>query len=139
MSEQQPQPAPSTPPPPTTPASTPPAGGTGLQQNVAGLLCYVLGWVTGIVFLILESKNSFVRFHAIQSIVFFGAVTIVDIILWGLAFIPFIGVLFVVLYWLIGVFGFIMWILLMVRAYQGKMWKLPIAGNIAEKNSKPAA
>ena len=45
----------------------------GIDQNLAGLLCYVVGWVTGIVFLILEGKNKFVRFHAVQSIVVFGA------------------------------------------------------------------
>ncbi len=57
--------------PPPQPSGQQPSGpktGTGLQENVAGLLCYVLGWVTGIIFLILENKNRFVRFHAIQSI-----------------------------------------------------------------------
>jgi len=45
--------------------------GTGLQQNVAGLLCYVLGWITGIIFLVIEKDNKFIRFHAVQSIVVF--------------------------------------------------------------------
>ena len=51
---------------------------TGLQENVAGLLCYILGWVTGIIFLILEPENKFVKFHAIQSIIVFGALSIVS-------------------------------------------------------------
>ena len=50
---------------------------TGLEPNVAGLLCYLGGWITGIVFLVIEQKNKFVRFHALQSIVTFGALTIV--------------------------------------------------------------
>src|SRR3989339_1078425 len=101
--------------------------GMGLEQNVAGLLCYVVGWVTGIIFLILEKDNRFVRFHAFQSIIVFGAITVVQIVL---SFIPFIGW---VLNALIGLATFILWIILMVKAYQGQTYKLPIAGDIAEK------
>ena len=106
---------------------------TGLQQNVAGLLCYVLGWVTGIVFLLLEKDNRFVRFHAVQSIVVFGALTVVDIVL---NFIPIIGW---VIAWIIGVVAIILWIVLMFKAYQGQMYKLPIAGNRAEQQTKAKA
>ncbi len=104
---------------------------TGIQPNLAGLLCYVLGWVTGIVFLILEKENQFIRFHAVQSIFTFGVITIAQIIL---SRIPFTGW---ILGWLIGVLAFILWIVLMVKAYQGQKYKLPWAGNIAEKQSKP--
>jgi len=100
---------------------------TGLQENVAGLLCYVLGWISGLVFILIEKDNKFVRFHAIQSIYVFGALTIAGIIL---SFIPFIGI---VIGWLVSVFGFILWIVLMFKAYQGTMYKLPWAGNLAEK------
>ena len=105
--------------------------GTGLQPNVSGLLCYVLGWITGIIFLILENKNEYVRFHAIQSIVLFGALNIAWIIF---RWIPIIGW---VASWIIGVVGFILWIVLMVKAYQGQKYKIPVAGDIAEQNSKP--
>ena len=54
---------------------------SGLNENVAGLLCYVAWWVSGIVFLIIEKDSKFVRFHAVQSIAAFGAVTVVEIIL----------------------------------------------------------
>jgi uncharacterized membrane protein len=101
-----------------------------MQENVAGLLCYLLGWVTGIVFLIIEKENKFVRFHAVQSIVIFGAYTVLAIIL---NFIPVVGWIIGLL---LGIAIFILWILLMVRAYQGKMWKLPISGNIAEGQIK---
>jgi uncharacterized membrane protein len=97
--------------------------GTGLQDNVAGLLCYVAGWITGKVFLILEPNNKFVKYHAWQSIVVFGAVTVVDLIfIW----VP-------VLNWLIWVLALVLWAWLMYQAYQNKMYKLPIAGNLAEK------
>ena len=100
---------------------------TGLQENVAGLLCYVLGWISGIVFLLLEKENKVVRFHAIQSIVVFGALTIASVIL---SFIPFIGI---VLGWLISILALILWIVLMIKAYQGTRFKLPWAGDFAEK------
>ncbi len=107
--------------------------GTGLQPNVAGVLCYVLGWVTGIIFLLLEKDNQFVRFHAIQSIIVFGALTVVDIVL---GFVPVIGWVGV---WAIGILAFILWVVLMVKAYQGQRYKLPIAGDIAEQRVKPRA
>ncbi len=103
--------------------------GTGLEPNVAGLLCYVLGWVTGLIFLLLEKEDKFVRFHAIQSIVVFGALTVVNFIF---MFIPFIGW---VISWIVGVAAFIFWIILMIKAYQGQKIKMPIAGDIAEKNA----
>ncbi len=102
---------------------------TGLAENVAGLLCYVLGWVSGIIFILIEPKNKFVRFHALQSIIVFGTLTIASIIL---GWIPLIGG---VLDWLVGILAFILWIVLMVKAYQGTRYKLPWAGNWAEKRT----
>jgi uncharacterized membrane protein len=100
---------------------------SGLQENVAGLLCYLAGWLTGIIFLIIEKENQFVRFHAWQSIFVFGAFTVVEIVL---SFIPVIGW---VISWLLGVLAFILWIILMLKAYQGARYKLPISGDLAEK------
>ena len=102
---------------------------TGLDENVAGLLCYVLGWVSGLVFVLLEQKSKFVRFHAVQSSYVFGTLTIAAIVL---GWIPLIGQ---VLYWLISVLGLILWIVLMVKAYQGVKYKLPWAGKLAEKRA----
>ena len=108
----------------------------GMEQNLEGLLCYVLGWVTGLIFFIMEKDNKFVRFHAMQSIIVFGAIFVVDIILSILrVFVPFIWILTL----LLGIITFILWIVLMMKAYQGQMFKLPVAGDIAEKNSKPSA
>ena len=106
---------------------------TGLEANVAGLLCYVLGWVTGLIFILIEKENKFVRFHAMQSIVTFGTITAASIVLSILGLIPFIGVVFDIINWIIGVLAFVLWIVLMVKAAQGTMYKLPWAGNVAEK------
>jgi uncharacterized membrane protein len=103
------------------------SSGTGLKENVAALLCYVLTWVTGIIFLLIESKNKTIKFHALQSIVVFGALSIVSIVI---GWIPFIGW---IISWLCGVVGFILWIVLMVKAYQGGTYHLPVAGQIADR------
>jgi len=100
---------------------------TGLSENVAGLLCYVLGWVSGLVFVLIEQESKFVRFHAIQSIYVFGTLTVASIIL---GWIPFIGV---VLSWIIWVIGIVLWIVLMIKAYQGAQFKLPWSGDLAER------
>ena len=115
---------------------------TGLSANVAGLLCYVLGWITGIVFLVLEKKSTFVKFHAWQSIMVFGVLTlaliIFNAILGAIAFatLSFGLALFAsVMGWIFGVLMLILWIVLMIQAYQGKMWKVPLAGDWAEKQA----
>lgn len=106
---------------------------TGMQANVEALLCYVLGWVSGLVFFLIEKENKFVRFHALQSIIVFGALSVLQIavrIVMG----AFLGVLVPILIGLIGLACLALWIILMIKAYQGEMFKLPIAGDIAEKN-----
>jgi uncharacterized membrane protein len=101
---------------------------TGLKPNVAGLLCYLLFWLTGLEFLFVEKKDKFVRFHAIQSVVTFGALTLA----FTLVFIPIVGWIFG---WLSGILAVILWVMLMIRAYQGKKLKMPIAGDFAEKHA----
>ena len=106
---------------------------TGLESNIGGLLSYVLGWITGLIFFLIEEKDEYVRFHAMQSIIFFGAITVVEIVLGFLRWLPFIGILFTVLISLVGLFAFVMWIVLMVKAYQGELFRLPAAGELAER------
>ena len=99
----------------------------GLEENIAGVLCYVLGWITGIVFLVLEKENKFVRFHAMQSIATFLPLTVA---VWIFTWIPIIGWAIVML---IEIAALILWLILMFKAYQGEMYKLPIVGDFAEK------
>jgi uncharacterized membrane protein len=100
---------------------------TGLSPNTAGLLCYVGGWISGVIFLILEQRNRYVRFHAIQSIITFGTITVAGILL-GL--IPVVGSVFSSI---IGIVGFIAWIIMIVKASNGEWYKLPWTGDVAEK------
>jgi uncharacterized membrane protein len=109
----------------------------GLAENVAGLLCYLGFWVTGIIFLLID-KRPFVRFHAAQSIVIFGALFVIKMILasaFGMGFWMGGWVIFSLGGLLIGVgylIGVVLWIVCMVKAYQGERFLVPIAGNIAQ-------
>jgi uncharacterized membrane protein len=102
----------------------------GMEQNIAGLLCYLVGWVTGLIFFLLEKENKFVRFHAMQSIIVFGGLTVIGIIL---GMVPILG-------WivssLLSLLGIVLWIILMIKAYQNTWYKLPWVGDLAEKYSK---
>mgnify|MGYP001063583083 CR=1 FL=1 len=100
-----------------------------LEENIAGLLCYVLTWVTGIVFLVVEKENKFVRFHALQSILTFLPLMVIA---WIIGRIPFIGG---IISWLIWILSLILWVLLMLKAFQGARYKLPIVGSFAEKKA----
>jgi len=96
----------------------------GLDENVAGLLCYVLGWISGFVFLLLEKDNKFVRFHAIQSCIVFGIITVLLI-------------LFNLIFWVLGliiwILTILLWIFLMYKAYQGERYKVVWVGDYVEK------
>ena len=105
-------------------------GTTSLQPNVAGLLCYLAWWITGLIFILIEKENKFVRFHAMQSIVASGALTVLLIMLQVIAYSIW---LFWILYYPVAIMAFVLWIVLMVKAYQGQKFKLPIVGDLAEK------
>ena len=98
-----------------------------MAENVAGPLCYVLGWITGIIFLLVD-KRPFVKFHAAQSIVVFGglnaihfALRFTHLFLFSFGF-----------HALLGLVGFVLWIVLMIKAFQHEMFRVPIAADIAD-------
>lgn len=110
----------------------------GLEENIEGALCYVLGWVTGLIFYLLEKENKFVRFHAMQSMLLFFPLWILSFIFGGGLFFGvhfwYVFPIFVWISWLIWIIMLILWIVLIIKAYQHEMYKLPIIGDIAEKN-----
>jgi len=108
----------------------------GLTDNVAGMLAYVTV-IPAIIFLVMEpyNKSRFVRFHSFQSIFFCVALIALSIALSIFTFIPFIGLILIPLHLLIGLGGFAVWIILLLKANQGQMWKLPVIGDMAEKQA----
>jgi uncharacterized membrane protein len=110
-----------------TPVAAPIAASSeGLAENVAGLLCYSLGWVTGLIFLLID-KRPWVKFHAAQSIAVFGGLTVIRI---GLLFMS--HLLGWAIFGLIGLVSLVLWIFLMVKAYQHETVRIPIAADIAD-------
>lgn len=99
----------------------------GLDENIEGLLCYALGFITGIVFLVLEKENKFVRFHAMQSLATFLPLFVISMVI---GIVPIIGPIISIL---ITPLGLILWILLMYKAFRGERFKLPVVGDFAEK------
>jgi uncharacterized membrane protein len=121
-----------------------------LEENIASVLCYVLVWVTGIIFFFLEKENKTVRFHAMQSILTFLPLTILSSIFSWIGSPKWTGSVgpygaygwdpgipaLLWLSWIISIITFILWLFLMYKAYQGEKFKVPIVGDIAEKQVK---
>ena len=107
----------------------------GMTENVAAALCYLLTWLTGILFLVLEpyNKNRTIRFHAFQSIFFGVAWIVVGIFTTVLSFVGLFFVSFLHLILLLG--GCIVWLMLMYKAYNNQKWVLPVIGPLAEKQA----
>ena len=101
---------------------------TGLDENVAGFLCYLFGFITGIVFLVVEKESRFVKFHAMQSTITFLGLFIISMII---GWIPIIGLLV----YPIWILSLILWFILMIKALRGERYLLPIVGKMAEGKS----
>ena len=105
----------------------------GLDENIASALCYLLIWITGLIFYLVEKDNKMVKFHALQSIITFLPL---QIIYWILAYVFWWTGITYFLTMLVGLIMFILWIVLMIKAYQGERYKLPIVGDIADNATK---
>ena len=133
-------------PPRRTMQETMPVGSTslGLNARTEALLSYLFGWVSGLVFFVIERKNKYVRFHAIQSFLYFGSLAIVlgilklvGGILGSILVIGFVlGFIFNIAVFLVGFVVFVSWVYLMFQAYRGKKTKIPFFGDFAERFSK---
>ena len=97
------------------------------NENLMAAASYLLGFITGIIFLLVEKQSKFVRFHAMQSTILFGGIFVANI---ALGFVPILG-------WMVGLMlslvAFILWIILMWKAFQGEMYKVPYVGDLAQK------
>lgn len=126
MSEQSPQ----------QPQQSKPEGAstsTGLDPNMAGLLAYLVGWVSGLILFLVEKEHQEVRFHAAQSLIVSVAIIALYIVLGVFTFVPVVGLLIVALQVLLGLGFFALWIFLLVKGYRLDHVKLPVAGDLAER------
>ena len=108
----------------------------GMADNVAGMLAYVT-IIPAIIFLVLEpyNRNRFVRFHSFQCLFFCVALIVIQIGLTIISFFPFLALITIPLHFLIGVGALIVWIILLIKANGGEMYKLPVIGDMAEKQA----
>ena len=139
-------------PPPVQVSSQPPAtvakSSTGLDENLAALLSYVFGWISGLIFFLMEKDSRLVRFHAMQSILLGAAAIVIFVVFWIVAVVSSLvvgyissilgGIVWLVMVLVGGVLGlgiFVGAIISLIKAYQGQYFKLPVIGNYAEKFS----
>lgn len=106
---------------------------TGLPENLAACLAYALGWITGLIFLLLEKRSTFVRFHAMQSLMAFGIISLANV---AIQVLPGVGTAAGVL---LALLSLVLWIAGMMQAWQGKRWKMPLIGDEAERQANRAA
>ena len=132
------------PPPVQTPKSS-----TGLDENIAALLSYVFGWVSGLIFFLIEKDSRLVRFHAMQSLLLQVCVFVIAIVIWVIIFVLVLVVsqvsgllstlvsIVATLIWIVLIIGAVVaWVICLIKAYQSQYFKLPIIGNFAEKFSQ---
>ena len=131
------------PPPPATPYTPAPAASAGIEENVAAALCYLLGVLTGILFLVIEpyNRNRVIRFHAFQSIFTWIAAIVIGMVLSTVSYVfvavPFIGWLVYILLWTAFSLGVLaLWLFLMYKAYNKERYVLPVIGPWAEKQAQ---
>jgi uncharacterized membrane protein len=139
-------------PPPVQVSSQPPAtvakSSTGLDENLAALLSYVFGWISGLIFFLMEKDSRLVRFHAMQSILLGAAALVIFVVFWIVAVVSSLvvgyissilgGIVWLVMMLVGGALGlgiFVAAIISLIKAYQGQFFKLPVIGNYAEKFS----
>ena len=108
----------------------------GMTDNVAGMLAYIT-IIPAIIFLVMEpyNRNRFIRFHSFQCLFFCAALIVLHVGLGIFGIVPGVALLTFPLHMLISVGGFIVWIILLIKANQGQMYKLPFIGNLAEQQA----
>jgi len=142
-------------PPPVQTAPAPPVpsapgkSSTGLDENIAALLSYIAGWISGLVFFLIEKDSRLVRFHAMQSLLLNVLVIIVGIVVWVVTVVLWLvstqisGILSALvslvatLFWIVFAIAILIaWIMCLIKAFQSQYFKLPVIGNFAEKFSQ---
>lgn len=112
-------------------------------SKIAAALSYAFGWLSGILFFLFSDGNRYVRFHALQSLLFFGSINVFDILfIWSMAhfrlfsfvpFMPYLGGLSILLFLLLNFVAFVGWFIALFQAARGTYFKLPVAGEVATR------
>lgn len=115
----------------STPTVTPakPATGTGLDPKVAALLSWAFAPLSSIIFIVMEKDDKFVKFHAYESLLVAIAVIVASVVA-SMLVVVLIGIVLVPA---VSIAAFVLWIMGMMKAYKGEMWKLPVIGDMAEE------
>lgn len=113
------------------PTPVPERSSTGIEANLAGALCYLVWFISGIAILAIEKESTFVKFHALQSTLLFLPTFVVISVLLS---IPLVGWVLAYLLWIASL---VLWLVLMFKAYSGERVKLPYIGRIAEEHARP--
>jgi uncharacterized membrane protein len=111
---------------------------TGLDPKIAATLAYLVGWLTGLLFFLLERDSRYVRFHALQSLLGLGAIWALGVTFFALGFVTvfFSSATFRVMMWfaeVVWIAGVVVWLVCLYKAYNGERWKLPVVGAVAER------
>lgn len=111
---------------------------TGVDAALAAVLCYAGWWVTGLVFLLLERENRSVRFHAAQSVVVFGGLSLLMGLVAALSattlfLVPSIFRTIWALNWFVWLASVVLWLVLMLRTFRGETWRVPVAADVADR------
>ncbi|HOK56162.1 MAG TPA: DUF4870 domain-containing protein [bacterium] len=107
------------------------------REKMVSFLAYFFGWISGLIIFLTEKKSEYIRFNAMQSIIFSGVLTVIYIFISIVSLIPFIGkILSLILHPLVYLAGTAIWIVLLIKSFKGEYFKLPVIGDYAEKYSK---
>jgi len=106
------------------------ASTTAIDPDLASALTYILGFVSGAIFLIVEIRNKTVRFHAYQSVATFGGLFVLSVVA------PFVPLLGGLISWLLPFCSLVLWLVLMIQAFRGERISLPIVGDWAEERAQ---
>ncbi len=103
----------------------------GMDENVAALLSIIVAPITSIIFYMMEKESKFVKFHAMQSLLVYAGIIVLNIVGGILALIPIIGILIGIVLFLANLASAVLWVMLLIKAYQGEWFEIPVIGGIA--------
>jgi len=124
--------------PPSADATGDKSTSTGVDARLASVLCYAGWWVTGLVFLFAERRDATVRFHAAQSLIVFGVLSVALFLCGGASAVAFVvaAQTFQMLQAIGNALWFgavLLWLFLLVKTWRGETWRVPVAGDLALK------